>query len=150
MTAQTAGPMRIFIDPGFVDHAVESGFDGASPFALAHLPVPPSEKTAFLREGMYGWLRRNPLFESVADAETADAVFMPFNLGKVRAERPDIERHYRAVAENSARPLLIDYFGDATEDVPGDNIIVLRTSKYRDRVRPNEIICPPVVEDIGA
>ncbi|MEX0450732.1 hypothetical protein V6X62_02720 [Spiribacter sp. 218] len=142
--------MRIFIDPGFVDRAVERGFDGASPFALAHLPVPPSEKTAFLREGMYAWLRRNPLFDSVAEPDAADAVFMPFNLGKVRAERPDIEGHYRGLAEKAGRPLLIDYFGDATDDVDGEGVLVLRTSKYRDRVRANEIICPPVIEDIGA
>lgn len=141
--------MRIFLDPDTVDRVIGNGFEGTSPFGLAHLPAPPSEKTAFLREGMYAWLQRHPLFESVGDPREADAVFMPFNLSKVRAEMPELERHYRACAEDAGRPLLLDYFGDATEDVPGSNVIVLRTSKYRDSVRANEVICPPVIEDIG-
>ena len=142
--------MKLFIDRSFAEERVKSQALAPSPFALHHLPGLVDTKTAFLREGMFRVLEDNRFYDLADTPGGADIVFMPFNLGKVRLEDPDVERHYRHVAERAGRPLLLDYFGDATEPVDGDRVIVLRTSSYRSELSANEVICPPVIEDIGA
>lgn len=141
--------MKLFLDPAFAGEQAQYGQLAVSPFALYHLPGSASMKTAFLREEMFSVLEQSRFYESVPSPEAADVVFMPFNLTKVRELAPEVERHYRRLAERAGKPLLLDHFGDSTADVEGDNAIVLRTSKFRSELRRNEIICPPVIEDIG-
>ena len=142
--------MKVFIDRSFAQERIKEGALAPSPFALHYLRGLVDTKTAFLRESMFRALEDNRFYDLAETPEAADAVFMPFNLGKVRMEDLEIEMRYRRLAERAGRPLLIDYFGDATEPVDGDRAVVLRTSGYRSELSANEVMCPPVTEDIGA
>jgi hypothetical protein len=141
--------MRVFIDRSFAQEKIKRGAPAPSPFALHYLPGLVDKKTSFLRENMFKTLEGLRFYKLSDTPEAADIVFMPFNLGKVRMDDPDIEKHYRSMAERAGRPLLIDYLGDDTNPVKGDRVIVLRTSSYRSELSWFDIVCPPVVEDIG-
>lgn len=141
--------MRVFVDHGYATRLLQEGLDAASPVSLSVLDVPQSQKSEFLREDIFQTLRQKQIFEHTASAADADAILMPFTLGKIRSARPDVEHHYRNMAAQSGKPLILEYFGDATDDVDGNNTYILRTSKFRTSLKENEVICPPVIQDIG-
>jgi hypothetical protein len=121
------------------------------PFALSQ--VRGTEKDSsyrFLREEMFERMESISLFDSVNTVSEAEAVFMPLDWSVVNRTAPNIEVHFRRLAEKSGLPLVVVQFADNTDDVPGGNLIVLRNSKYRKTLRSNEIICPAAVRDVGS
>ncbi len=104
----------------------------------------------FLREDIFKRLESIPLYSAVETTESADAVLMPLDFSAVHRTAPHIENHYRNLAEKAGLPLLVAHFGDNTEDVPGENLIILRYSKYRSTLRANEILCPSTSADLCA
>jgi len=102
----------------------------------------------FLREDMFECMESLSLFDTVNDVSLADVIFMPLDWSVVHRTAPHIEYHFRHLAEKTGRPLVLTHFGDSTDDVPGENLIIIRNSKYRSTLRSNEIICPAAVRDV--
>lgn len=142
--------IRIFLDPEFCREQSIRHKMSVNPFTrFAVRGSYDDQSYNFLREDMVKKLDKLLLFKSADTAHNADVVMMPFGHSGAKRKSPEIERHYRRIAEASGRPLIITKFGDSLEDVEGNNVIILRTSKYRSTLLPNEIICPPVSSDLG-
>lgn len=103
----------------------------------------------FMREKMFSLTSKQKLFNSVASVKSADTILMPIDWNSYIFGNGEIERHYRNLAEKYGLPLIITHLGDRTSDIKGRNVIVLRTSKFKSDLTKNEIICPPVVDDLS-
>jgi hypothetical protein len=84
----------------------------------------------------------------VENAADADALFLPYNYWQLRQQNPELLAKILHEAEGFAKPLLIDAHGDSDEHIPVEHSIVLRTSQYRFKTPPREIIVPAYVDDL--
>lgn len=82
------------------------------------------------------------------DISEADFVIMPHNYFHVYTNTAYI-RDLEGIALKYNKKMIVFAYGDSSEDIHIKSSIILRTSKYRHTLRPNEIIIPPFVEDLG-
>lgn len=89
-----------------------------------------------------------PLFEVMSEIKDADVILLPHNYFQVKNEK-DFLKHYEKISNDHKKPLLIIAYGDSSEYIDIPNSIVLRTSQYKSHKRENEIIIPPIADDLG-
>jgi len=84
----------------------------------------------------------------VNEPENADCILLPHRYWLLKRCNPGRLKAFLDDARPLGKPILIDAYGDSDSDVPVDNAYVLRTSQYRFKMKPNEIILPAYVEDL--
>lgn len=84
----------------------------------------------------------------VNDVKTADYILLPNNYWMTKKYDPELIKEYVKQAKSYGKSLLIDAYGDSTDPVDIPNAIVMRTSLYRQRKKPNEIIVPAYTQDL--
>lgn len=142
--------LRVFLDTKYSIKQSLRHELSVNPFARFSIRGFSDEQSyGYLRENMFKKIEKLHLFNITDTAHNAEAILMPFEHSAAQRKSPEIEAHYRRIAEASSKPIIIVKFGDSIDDVDGNNVIILRTSKYRSTLLPNEIICPPVVSDLG-
>lgn len=80
--------------------------------------------------------------------EQADFVMLAHNYWLIQKKNPDLLANVVREAERLGKPVLIDAYGDSDTAIPIPRSCVLRTSQYRFKLQPNEIIMPAYVEDV--
>ena len=84
----------------------------------------------------------------VGEGESAKYVMIPHNYFSVENDTAYLHEAAAYTKQIGAK-LFVFAYGDSTEPIVIDNAIIIRSSAYTSRLRPNEIIMPAFVEDIG-
>lgn len=81
--------------------------------------------------------------------DEADYLFMPHNYFSVESNS-DYLKAMDTIAATNNKKIIVFAYGDSTRAVKIKNSVVLRTSQYKSKLKKNEIIIPPFVEDLGS
>lgn len=88
------------------------------------------------------------IIEQVADVLSADIVIPPHEYADL-LKHPEYFAKCQAEAVHARKRMLISAYQDNPSPIDLPNAIILRPSAYKSKLRPNEIIIPGYVEDIG-
>ncbi len=88
-------------------------------------------------------------FELTKNPEEADFLLIPHDFFLV-AENQEYLDSFVSLAESHKKNILIFDHSDFDKDIDVLHSIIFRVSRYRHQIRPNEIIMPPITEDLGA
>lgn len=88
------------------------------------------------------------LLQIVDNPAEADYFFLPNNYFSIYKNKKYLSK-MEDVSEKYGKKIIIFAYGDSSEDIKVKNSIILRTSKYKSKLRKNEIIVPAFVEDLG-
>lgn len=88
------------------------------------------------------------IFNVVDSIDAADAILFPHDYASVMYDSNFIET-YQKLSEVHKKKIIVFSLSDRDIFVPLKNVIILRTSAYRYKLRPNEIIVAPFIEDLG-
>jgi len=88
-----------------------------------------------------------PLLTVTDDPMKADVLLLPHNFPTVRNEEQYLKK-VEALSRSTGKRIIVFWHGDGTNPVPFTNALVFRTSQYRSRLRPNEVIMPAYTEDL--
>lgn len=89
------------------------------------------------------------LFELAKTPEEADFLLIPHDYFSA-ARHPEYVQEYVGLAEKTGKKILIFDHSDFDAEIPVPNSIIFRVSQYRYKMKKNEIIMPPIIEDLGA
>lgn len=84
----------------------------------------------------------------VESIENADYVLLPYEYWNLKKMNHSLLKKIEEEAKGNGKPLLIEGGGDIMHDVPNNNAVILRGSKYRSQLKDNEIIIPNFAEDL--
>lgn len=84
----------------------------------------------------------------VDEDKKADAILLPHNYWLLQRCRPRLLTALLADAATRGKPVIIDAYGDSDAEIPTPKAVILRTSQYRFKMKPNEIMVPAYVEDL--
>jgi len=90
-------------------------------------------------------------FELCADPAHADFLMIPHDYFYISSDRSYVDS-FVALAKKHSKTILIFDHSDLDLDIDVDiqYSIVFRVARYRHQLKPNEIIMPPIIEDLGA
>ena len=88
------------------------------------------------------------LFELTDDPSEADYLFIPHDFFAV-SSRTEYIKHFTDLAERTGKQILIIDQSDFDSDIHIPHSIIFRASRYKDQLKPNEIMMPPIIEDLG-
>lgn len=92
---------------------------------------------------------QGPVFDVATQVENADYILVPHRLEDLAKRHPEyIESVVSLCKKNNKKAIIFDD-GDFAWPYAPDSFIVLRVQQYKDLRQKNEIIIPPVAEDIG-
>ena len=91
---------------------------------------------------------RTPLVEIVDNPAEADYHLIPHDFYRIEKERTYLKRVVARAKDFDKKIIIFDY-SDYDSLIDVENSIIFRTSGYRYKKTPNEIIMPPFVEDLG-
>ena len=91
---------------------------------------------------------KNPVAEIVTEPHLADYFLIPYNFTHVQYE-DDYLDYFLNLARRADKKIIVFWFGDSSGRIYWPDAIVFRTSQYKSVLRPNEIIMPTVVDDLG-
>lgn len=80
--------------------------------------------------------------------EEADFVLIPHSYWYLKANYPELLERFIKEAEDYHKLVLIDAYGDFSDEINIKNSVVIRTSQYRSQKKENEIIVPAYAEDL--
>ncbi len=89
------------------------------------------------------------IFNIVDSIDASDAILFPHDYASVMYDSGFIET-YQELSKVHKKKIIVFSLSDRDIFVPLENAIILRTSAYRYKLRPNEIIVVPFIEDLGA
>lgn len=89
---------------------------------------------------------KTPVVEPVDRVEDAEYILFPHKRGGYPASEM---REYEELSKRHGKPIVVFSYGDGAGDVDIENAIIIRSSRYKDSLRPNELIMPPYTEDLG-
>ncbi|MDD4319282.1 MAG: exostosin family protein [Candidatus Peribacteraceae bacterium] len=89
----------------------------------------------------------DPIVRTVDRPEDADFLLVPHNYSSIRRETGYFSDMVR-LAERTGKKILVFWHGDGDGPVPYPHTVIVRTSQYRYRMRPNEIMMPAYAEDL--
>jgi hypothetical protein len=87
-------------------------------------------------------------FFNFASIEEADFVLLPHNYFDIKNHKDYLEE-LEDFSRTCDKQIIVFAYGDSDEVVPIQNAIILRTSQYKYKLKENEIIIPPLVENLG-
>ena len=101
------------------------------------------------REKEFKCLEEDPIIDLTDQLDASDFILLPIDYSFiVKLPTKSFLNHYIKASEDTKKPIIISYFGDSTEDVKINRSIILRHSKYRNELKKNEIICPPLISNL--
>jgi hypothetical protein len=109
------------------------------------------ESTQEYEGGLFQQIKTAPfktLATFVGEGDSAKYIMIPHNYFAIEHDTAYIAEA-GAYAKQIGAKLLVFAYGDNAEPIVIDNAIIIRSSAYSSRLRPNEIIMPAFVEDIG-
>lgn len=80
--------------------------------------------------------------------ETSDYLLMPHNYFSVE-KNIDYLKEIESFSKSNSKKIIVFAYGDRENEIEIEYSIVLRTSQYKNKIRDNEIIIPPFVENLG-
>lgn len=116
------------------------------PLLYSNLGLVNKPDRLFLNQALHAGTKK--IVEIVESPEEADFIVLPHEYFAVSHDQEYIE-YYKRVSKEVGKKLIIFDYSDLDKDIPLKDAIVCRTSQYGYKKRNNEIIIPPVVEDLG-
>ena len=101
------------------------------------------------REKEFLDLIKNPILNITNDINDADYILIPIDYSfLVKLPSENFINHFVKLSKEASKPLVIAQFGDNFRDINIKNSIILRCSKYRNELKMNEFICPPLISSL--
>ncbi|MBD3305693.1 hypothetical protein GF339_04880 [candidate division KSB3 bacterium] len=138
-------PLKLYVNPQLVDNNLSY-----TPFLFPFWQPIIKETTPFSSAVWKQYAFDTSCYGLVDEAAEADFILLPHRYWLLRRKNPDLLHTWVTEAHKTGKPLLIDAHGDSDADVPIDHAYILRTSQYRFKLQPNEIILPVFAEDLLA
>lgn len=88
------------------------------------------------------------LITEVVKPEEAEYILVPHNYSKI-AHQEEYKKECERLSREHNVPLMVVAYGDSHTSTTFSNAIVFRSSQYQNLQKPNEIIMPAYIEDIG-
>lgn len=89
-----------------------------------------------------------PVVNIISQPKKADFLLVPHHYDLVRTNKNYLQTFHN-LAQQYRKQLIIFDYGDNSHSLPYPNTIVFKTSQYRHKLQPNEIIMPAYTEDLG-
>jgi hypothetical protein len=103
----------------------------------------------FYREREFLKASNHQFYQSVDKIDAADFILMPLDYSRSKKVDPNICLYYENLSKQSNKILILFHFGDGVEDINVPNSIIFRHSKYKNTLGHNEIICPPLINNLS-
>jgi hypothetical protein len=101
------------------------------------------------REKEFLDLEKKPILNITNDIKDADYILLPIDYSYlIKLPSENFINHYVKLSNEALKPLVITHFGDDFKDINIKNSIILRHSKYRNELKINEFICPPLISSL--
>ena len=101
------------------------------------------------REKEFLDLIKNPILDITSNINDADYILIPIDYSYlIKLPSANFINHYIKLSHEISKPLVLTHFGDDFKDLNIKNSIVLRHSKYRNELKTNEFICPPLISSL--
>lgn len=101
------------------------------------------------REKEFLDLEKKPILDITNDIKDADYILLPIDYSYlIKLPSKNFINHFTKLSNEFSKPLVITHFGDDFKDVNIKNSIILRHSKYRNELKANEFMCPPLISSL--
>ncbi|MDY0093958.1 MAG: exostosin family protein [Candidatus Vecturithrix sp.] len=140
---ESAKPLRLYVYPQFIDQKLSH-----TPLLFPFWPPKLKRATPFSNALWKKYQFDTSYYCLVNDLKDADYILLPHRYWLLKKFRPDLLTSFLKEAEGSGKPVLIDAYGDSDAVIPIKYACILRTSQYRFKYQPNEVILPAYVEDL--
>lgn len=137
-------PIRFFVSPHYREKKLHTHIELLFPF----WGIAAKESMPYVRKAVMQYQYSKNDFTLVDDISQADYVLMPYGYGRLLEVNPAKVRRIIEDAMRAKKKLLIDGSGDLELPINIPHAVILRVSRYRYNVRPNEITVPFPAEDL--
>jgi hypothetical protein len=120
---------------------------------IPNLPIVELIRPNLKASGLERWTERYvqlsmPIVELVQSPEEADALLIPHNYNYLK-ENSSYIQSFVDLSNKTGKKIIVFFPGDSDEEVPIPNSVIFRNSQYKSKLKPNEVILPGYVADLG-
>ncbi len=135
--------LKLYTNPTWVDSDLSY-----SPLLFPFWGTRLKKSTPFISEVWKRYVFDASYYAVTSEIHDADAILLPHNYWLLKQKRPERLSATLRDAERLQKPIVIDAYGDSDAEIPVKNAVILRTSQYRHRLKPYEIMIPAYAEDL--